>query len=93
VCGQFDERLICWPIWLTHEREWPKIPIYMIKRQCPACNSADTVVLEALTKFSYFEYFRCRYCGTVWDTPKRDPSAPPHHVTLPPLSATVPDPK
>jgi hypothetical protein len=45
----------------------------MLQLRCPACNSTDADFLEHISKAAQVEYFRCRYCGHVWNTPKHDP--------------------
>jgi hypothetical protein len=53
----------------------------MLQRHCPARNSTDAAFLEHISKAAEVEYYRCRYCGHVWNTPKHDPEGKPRHVT------------
>jgi hypothetical protein len=43
--------------------------------------------LRELSKGAYVNYYRCESCAHVWDVPKDDPYAAPHHVT--PLPAEL----
>jgi hypothetical protein len=63
----------------------------MSQQRCPACDSTDAAFLEHISKAAEVEYFRCRYCGHVWNTPKHDPEGKPRHVTPLPEEETDED--
>jgi hypothetical protein len=48
---------------------------------CPVCGGFFVRRLEELSKYAYVDYYRCAFCAHVWDVPKNDPHAAPHHVT------------
>jgi hypothetical protein len=54
---------------------------------CPSCGGIFVRWLGELSKGAYVNYYRCESCAHVWDVPKDDPYAAPHHVT--PLPAEL----
>jgi hypothetical protein len=48
---------------------------------CPICGGIFVRWLEELSKSAYVIYYRCETCAHVWNVPKDDPDAAPHHVT------------
>jgi hypothetical protein len=48
---------------------------------CPECHGARGRWLPTSSESAMVDYFRCGYCGHVWNTPKGQPDGKPVAVT------------